>query len=74
MAGTYIYVGAAWKKTGKDGKTFLSFSLDVDKITSLVDMSAPDVRLNATLYENTKKTKPTQPDYNLVVRKDEEIP
>jgi uncharacterized protein (DUF736 family) len=74
MAGTYIYIGAAWKKPGKDGKPFLSFSLDIDKITGLVDLTQQNVKLNATLYENTKKTKPTQPDYNLVVRKDEEIP
>jgi uncharacterized protein (DUF736 family) len=74
MASKYVYVGAAWKKQGKDGKPFLSFSLDVDKITSLIDLSQQNVKLSATLYPNDKKEKPNQPDYNLVARREEEIP
>ena len=61
----YLYIGAAWKKKGKNG-TFLSFSVDKEKVAQA---PADDKgRIQATLYENNKKTKDSQPDYNLAVK------
>jgi uncharacterized protein (DUF736 family) len=62
--GKYAYVGAAWKKNGKNG-TFLSFSIDTNK---LAECAKDDKgRVSATLFKNDNKENPSQPDYNLVV-------
>lgn len=68
MANKYIYIGAAWKKKGKDGKTFLSFSVEQAKVAECPNKEG---KIQATLYENSKKTKDSQPDFNLVVKAEE---
>lgn len=64
---SYITVGAAWKKEGKNG-TLLSFSLDTAKIAQC--QADAKGKISATLYKNDKKTKANQPDYNLTVKAD----
>jgi uncharacterized protein (DUF736 family) len=65
MSNSYIYIGAAWKKEGKNG-TFLSFSINPEEVARCT----PDAKgkIPATLYKNEKKTKDNQPDYNLAVK------
>ena len=51
-----VELGALWKKKDKNGKQYLTGSINV----------FPFGQINITIFENSYKTKDNQPDYKLL--------
>lgn len=59
-----VRVGGAWIKESKAGRTWVSIQLDLKKL--LDDGNPTDLeKVNLAMFENTKKEKENQPDYNI---------
>lgn len=50
-------IGALWRKTGKNGKVYLSGQITVD-----------GKRVQVMIFTNTRKNNSTHPDYNVVLQ------
>lgn len=65
MASFNFRVGAAWLKKGNDGSEYLSYSIDKEKMAKAIALT-PGSNIPVTLKKNNFKSKPNQPDYNVV--------
>ena len=50
-----VELGALWKKKDKNGKTYLTGSMNI----------FPHGQVNVSIFENSYKTKDNQPDYKI---------
>lgn len=58
-------VGAAWKKQAASGLTYLSVSLNLDKLMEATG-GLTNGKVNLALFAKKNKSKDSQPDYDLV--------